>query len=135
MARMLHGNLELGAVLASGLLAILAGTGVGLFCGIVNGAIVTVVRVPSLVEVQQPARCRCYCNSCRYGEAIDPDGKWPWVCDNPEREYRCPSCGSIRLVAVSLEIQQQASLGYEGLMSLMGKRPEGVACEPRMEDL
>jgi len=31
------------------LLAILAGTGVGLFCGIVNGAIVTVVRVPSLV--------------------------------------------------------------------------------------
>jgi len=93
------------------------------------------VRVPSLVEVQKPARYRCYCNSCRYGEAIDPDGKWPWVCDNPEREYRCPSCGSIRLVAVSLEIQQQASLGYEGLMSLMGKRPEGVACEPRMEDL
>jgi len=93
------------------------------------------VRVPGVVEVQKPARYRCYCQTCRYGETVDSEGKWPWVCDNPEREYRCPQCGSIQLKAISLEIQLPNSLGFEGLMTLMGKKPEGQPYEPRIEDL
>ena len=80
------------------------------------------VRVPSRVEFQKPARYRCYCDACHYGEKTDPDGKWPWVCDNPEREYRCPSCESIQLRAVSLEIPQENRMDYDSLIGMMTKR-------------
>jgi hypothetical protein len=93
------------------------------------------VRVPSLVEVQRPARFRCYCGSCRFGESRDADGSWPWVCDSPEREYRCPECGSIQLRAEPLETPHESKLEFDGVMEMMGKRPEGQVYELTEADL
>jgi hypothetical protein len=93
------------------------------------------VRVPSLVEVQRPARYRCYCGSCRFGESRDSDGGWSWVCDNPDREYRCPECGSIQLRAIPLETPHDSSLDFDGVMAMMGKRPEGQAQEVSVDYL
>lgn len=87
------------------------------------------VMVPSVVQSAAPPRYRMHCSQCFFGAQKNSEGAWPWCVDNPENEFRCPSCGSVRLRAESLEAAREGGMDYDELMSVAGQRKPNAPIE------